>query len=207
LYSQSHLQRKADEHALSHLKRVVELLEHVLKFTPFERLVLAGATDATSELFRLLPKTFRRKVITSASLPATATESQILEEVLFIGRKAERVHELETADLLITAAAKTDRGVTGLAPTLSALNTNRVRDLVYPPGTAFRGGVCEACDALFPDDTMNCEFCGLPVKPAEDLTEAILAKALSEGATIEQVRGEAAEKLNAARGIGAFLRY
>ena len=54
---------------------------------------------------------------------------------------------------------------------------------------------------------MNCEFCGLPVKPAEELTEAILAKALSEGATIEQVRGDAADKLNASGGIGAFLRY
>jgi peptide subunit release factor 1 (eRF1) len=53
----------------------------------------------------------------------------------------------------------------------------------------------------------NCDFCGLPVKPAEDLIEAILAKSLAEGATIEQVRGEAAEKLNAAGGIGAFLRY
>jgi peptide subunit release factor 1 (eRF1) len=207
LYSQSHLQRRADEHALSHHKRVVQLLEHVSKFTPFDRLILAGATDATSELFRLLPKTFRRKVIASASLPATATESQILEEVLFIGRKAECAHELETIEVLITAAAKCNRGVTGLAATLSALNTNRVRDLVYPAATAFRGGVCVQCDALFANDTMNCEFCGMPVKPAEDLMEAILAKALSEGATIEQVRGEAAEKLNAAGGIGAFLRY
>ena len=35
LYSQSHLQRKADEHALSHLKRVVELLDHFAKSRPF----------------------------------------------------------------------------------------------------------------------------------------------------------------------------
>jgi peptide subunit release factor 1 (eRF1) len=207
LYSQSHLQRRADEHALSHLKRVVELLEHVSKYTPFDRLILAGATEATSELFRRLPKAFRRTVIASASLPAVATESQILEEVLFIGRKAERALELETVDALITAAAKSNRCVTGLDATLSALNTNRVRDLVYPSATAFHGGVCETCDAVFPNDTMNCEFCGLPVKPAEELTEAILAKALSEGATIEQVRADAAEKLNASGGIGAFLRY
>lgn len=207
LYSQSHLQRKADEHALSHLKRVVELLEHVSKFTPFDGLILAGATDATSELFRRLPKAIRRKVVASASLPANASDSQIIEEVMFIRRKAERAHELETAEVLITASAKGRHGVTGLYATLSALNANRVRDLVYTAGASFLGGVCEGCDALFANNLTNCDFCGLPVRPHDDLIEAVIAKALAEGATIEQVRGDAAEKLDAVGGIGAFLRY
>ncbi|HLH31695.1 MAG TPA: hypothetical protein VKY31_10870 [Terriglobia bacterium] len=207
LYSQSHLQRKADEHALSHLKRVVELLEHVSRFTPFDRLILAGGTESTSELFRLLTKPLRRKVIASASLPVNAPESQIVEEALFIGRKTERAHELETVDVVITASAKANHAATGLLSTLAALNTNRVRELVYSEGRTFQGGVCETCDALFSTDMMNCDFCGLPVKPAYDLMEAIIAKALAEGATIEQVRGEAAEKFNDVGGIGAFLRY
>ncbi len=54
---------------------------------------------------------------------------------------------------------------------------------------------------------MNCDFCGLPVKPADDLVETAIGMALAEGAVIEQVRGEAAAKLKAAGGIGAFLRY
>jgi hypothetical protein len=207
LYSQTHFERKADEHALAHLKRVAELLEHVAKFTRVDGLILAGTTDATSELFRLLPKPLRRKVIASAPLSANAPESQIIEEVLFIGRKAESAREVETAEILITASAKGRHGVTGLSPTLSALNRRRVRDLVYSAGTEFRGGVCKACDAVFADDLMNCEFCGLPVKPDDDLIEAIIGKAFAEGATIEKVRGEAAGKLNAVGGIGAFLRY
>jgi peptide subunit release factor 1 (eRF1) len=201
------LQRKADEHALSHLKRVVEVLDHVSRFKPFDRLILAGATEATSEVFRLLPKPLRRKVIASAILEAHAPESQIVEEVLFIGRKAERVHELEIAETLITAAAKARHAVTTLPATLSALNGNRVRELVYAEDADFNGGACDTCDAVFANDTMNCEFCGLPVRPDSDLIETTIAKALAEGATIEQVRGEAAVKLNAAGGIGAFLRY
>jgi len=106
LYSQSHLQRKADEHALWHLKRVVELLDHFSRLKPFDRLVLAGATEATSELFRLLPKALRRKVIASATIPANAPETQIVEEVLFLGRKAERLHELQTVEVLVTASRK-----------------------------------------------------------------------------------------------------
>ena len=206
LYSQSHLQRRADEHALSHLKRVVQLLDHVWKFNPFDRLVLAGATEATSELFRLLPKPMRARVVASAPLWADASESQIVEEVLFIGRKAERTLEIEKAELLIAASAK-GHGATGLYSTLDALNANRVRELVYSQDFSALGGACGQCDAVFPSDMMNCEFCGMPVKPADDLAEAAIAKALSEGAAIEQFRGEAAEKLKAVGGIGAFLRY
>jgi peptide subunit release factor 1 (eRF1) len=47
----------------------------------------------------------------------------------------------------------------------------------------------------------------MPVKPDDDLMEAIIAKALAVGATIEQVHGEAANKLKLVGGIGAFLRY
>src|SRR5438105_3323746 len=195
LYSQSHLQRKADEHALSHLKRVVQLLEHVEKFNPFARLVLAGSTEATSELFRLLHKSMRAKVVASATLPSDAPESQIIGEVSFIARAAERNYELKKVEMLITAAAKGLSALTKLPETLEALNEKRVRELVYSEGLTVRGGVCNNCQAVFSDDTMNCDFCGLPVKPADDLVETAIGMALAEGAAIEQVRGEAAAKL------------
>jgi Bacterial archaeo-eukaryotic release factor family 10 len=97
------------------------LLDHFSKFKLFDRIVLAGASEATSELFRLLPKAMRRKVIASAALSANAPESQIVEEVLFLGRKAERAHELETVEVLIPAAAKANHGVAALPETLAAL--------------------------------------------------------------------------------------
>jgi peptide subunit release factor 1 (eRF1) len=207
LYSQSHFQRKADEHALSYLKRVAELLEHVARFHPFERIVLAGATEATSELFRLLSKPMRGRVIASAVLSAYASESQILEEVLFVARKAERSQELAKAEILITAAAKHQKAAATLVDTIHALNEKRVREFVYSEGFAAAGGTCEPCDAIFASDVVNCEFCGMPVKPVEDLIEVAIGSALAKGAAIEQLRGEAAEKLRAAGGIGAFLRF
>ena len=207
LYSQSHLQRRADEHALCHLKHVVDLLEHLSKIHPFDRLVLAGATDATSELFRLLPKIMRNKVIASATLPVKAAESRILEEVFLLGRKAERACEVQKVETLITASAKGHQAVIALENTLAALNERRVHELVYSQWFPMRVGVCETCDAVFPDDTMHCSFCNHPVKPSDDFIETAITIALAQGASIEQVRGEAAEKLRLAGGIGAFLRY
>ena len=206
LYSQSHLQRKADEHVLSHLKRVVDVLEQVSHVNPFDRLVLAGANVATSELFRLLPKSMRAKVCASVTLAANASESQILEEVLFIARKAEEKRDMDKAQMLITASAKGHNAVKQLPDTLTALNEKRVRELVYAHGFNARGGICEECHTVFPNDTANCDFCGLALKPSDDLVETAIGMAIAEGAAIEQFRGDAAEILKSAGGIGAFLR-
>jgi hypothetical protein len=69
-----------------------------------------------------------------------------------------------------------------------------------------RGGICEQCHTIFPNDTMNCELCGLPVKPSDDLVETAIEIAITEGTAIQQFRGEAAEGLKKAGGMGAFLR-
>jgi peptide subunit release factor 1 (eRF1) len=181
-------------------------LENVSNVNPFQRLVLAGSGPATSELYRLLPKAMRAKVVASATLPAHASESQILEEVLFIARKAEDEREMDKAQMLITASAKGHNAVSQLPDTLRALNEKRVRELVYAHGFAATGGVCEACRVVFPSNAGNCDFCGLPVKPADDLIETAIGMAIAEGAAVEQFRGDAAEKLKGAGGIGAFLR-
>src|SRR6185295_17583623 len=108
-------------------------------------LVLAGGSEATSGLFRLLPKSMRLKVVASVRLAANAPKARIIEEVLAIGSKAERAHELEQAEALIAASAKGQNGVIGMFATLEALNENRVRELVYAEGYAMRGGICDQC--------------------------------------------------------------
>jgi len=207
LYSQSHIQRKADENILAHLKRVVEVLEHVRNVNATARIVLAGNAEAMSELFRLMPKTLRGRVAGSAVMPGNAKQGEILESTVALARRAERVQELEKVDRLLTSSAKSDKAVVTFPLTLQAFNEDRVRELVYAEGFAAAGGVCETCHVLFPSDNINCEICGMPVKSADDLIENSIAAALAVGAAVEQVRGPAAEKLRNAGGIGAFLRF
>jgi peptide subunit release factor 1 (eRF1) len=91
--------------------------------------------------------------------------------------------------------------------TLKAFNERRIRELVYAEGFSAQGGLCESCGLLFPSDDLNCEICGIPVKPVEDLVEHLVSALLLEGASIEQLRGPAADKLRDFRGIAAFLRF
>jgi peptide subunit release factor 1 (eRF1) len=207
LYSQSHIQRKADENVLSHFKRVVDYLEHLTNLSPASRLVLAGSPDATSELFRLMPKSMRSRVVGSAVIWAGAPEKEVLDRTLELVSNAERAQEMEKVERLITSAAKGERAVITFPETLTAFNQDRVRELVYAEGFSAAGGVCERCHMMFPAHDVNCEICGMPVKPAEDLIENTIGRALAEGAAVEQLRGQAAEKLREAGGIGAFLRF
>jgi peptide chain release factor subunit 1 len=207
LYSQSHIQRKADETILAHLKCVVEVIEHLRTVNPTARVVLAGNAEAVSKLFRLMPKMLRGRVAGSAVMPGNAREGEILESTLALARRAERVQELEKVDRLLTTSAKGDKAVVTMPLTLQAFNEDRVRELVYAEGFSATGGICDTCHVMFPSDDMNCEICGIPVKSADDLIENSIAAALAAGAAVEQVRGPAAAKLRNAGGIGAFLRF
>jgi len=205
-YLQAVNHQRAGEHSLAHLKRVVELIERVVKFNPFDRLVLAGSGEATSEVFRLLTKSLRRRFVGTAVIAANAPERQILEAVLAIDSRAERAQELEKVELLIRSAAKDERAVATLAKTLEALHEKRVRELLYSQGFGGSGSVCPNCHALFAADAGNCRFCDVLLKPTDDLVENVVGTALAGGSSVEQLRGDAAKKLKAAGGIGAFLK-
>jgi peptide subunit release factor 1 (eRF1) len=206
LYSQSHNQRKADEHLLSHFRRVVEVVEHVAKFKPFTRLILGGSSEAMSEIFRLLPKSLRRRVVGPTVISGNASEKEILEATIAIERRAERAQEMKKAETLVTSAAKGSKAMINLSHTLDALNKKRVRELIYSQGFAAAGGVCEACGIIFSGDGVICELCNSPLRLADDLVEVAVGTALAEGATVEQLKGEAAAMLRSVGGIGAFLR-
>ena len=128
---------------MSHLKRVVELLDHFAKSKPLTGWCLQAPEKRQASCSGLLPKTLRHKVIASATLSANAPESRIVEEVLFLGQKAERAQELETVEVLATASAKGEHGVIDcFRKLLAALNDKRVRELVYAEGMLFQGTVC-----------------------------------------------------------------
>jgi len=206
-HSQGHFQRKADEHAHWHLKRVAGLMGRWANFYAFERLVLAGPVAAASELYHLLPKRLRSRVVGELPLPVEAGERQVLEATLRFEQGAERAAEIKLVEELIVAAAKQARAATGLESTLNSLQQGRVWRLIYAARFAPRGGQCAHCGMLFGDGRGSCGYCGAAVRPVEDLIERTIERVTEAGGRTEQVRGAAAVRLRAAGGIGAVLRF
>jgi peptide chain release factor subunit 1 len=201
------IERKGDEHAHWHLKHVAELTSRLAGVHELDRLILAGTVEATSELFGLLPKALRTKVVRQMPMPIHVTDAYVLAETLKVEEQVERERESELVKELITAAAKHDRAVLNLASTVRAIQEWRVWELVYADGFAPRGSQCGNCAALFAEEKETCDYCGKAVHPVDDFVERAAARVLEMRGKVEQVRGAAAEKLQEVGNIGALLRF
>lgn len=208
IWSQMVFQRKADVHAKWHLKKVVEMMARLEEEQEFDRLVVGGPTEVVSILETLLTDRLRSRLIGLASLPVEASEKDILEETNRLEQEHQRKSEKELVDLLLTAAGKERRAVTGLRGTVRAAVEGRVMSLVYEEGRQARGAECVRCGTLFEGQPQSCPQCGGYVQPVDDLMERLVESAVKTGESVELVRGEAAETLEReGGGIGAFLRF
>ena len=205
--SQTHFERTSDLHAFWHLKQVAETMDQLADAHHFDRLVLAGPVEATTELERLLPKRLRARLAGSMVLPVEATEAQMLEAARQFEQAALREAETTRVKQLIATAAKKTQADAGLLATLKALQKNRIWQVVYAEGFAARGRGCTGCRALMPEGQPYCDYCGAAAAPVDDLTERIVERVVSLGGQVEIVRGPAAELLRTVGGIGAFMRF
>jgi peptide chain release factor subunit 1 len=206
ILSQKRFQRKADTHAHWHLKHVAEIVDKLIDQYGFDRLVLAGHIEATSELSYLLSKRARARVVGRIALPIEASEHEVLEETLKIERQVEREAENRLVAELI--AADGHHPVRhGLERTLLALGEGRIWRLIYASGFSSRGGQCSNCAMLFAKTEGSCDYCGGAIGPVNDLVERMVERVLESDGKVEEVEGEAANRLQQIGGIGAFLRF
>jgi hypothetical protein len=204
--SQPVFHRKADEREHHYLKAVSEMAETLAASRAINRIVLAGGDGTCKELFALLSSDVRKRVISISVLPVQASLEQVADIVVRAQFRAEREYEVAKVASLLDRAGAHDKAVTGLAATTEALSEGRVHELVYAQGFAPGAAVCGKCGSTAVNQP-TCPVCHSVASPAGDAMDLIIGAALDTGAAIEQVRGEAAEKLNVSGGIGAFLRY
>lgn len=205
--SQMIFQRKADEHAKWHLKKVAGMMDRLLDNRPFERLILAGTTEAVSELKTLLPERLKDRVIATLSLPLYASEHEIQEACMNEVSRYERVFELATLNRLRTGAAKRQMAVMGLEDTLHAAVESRIRLLVYAENYGAPGSECRNCNHLSDTVVERCGNCGGRVDVHDNVLNRLVERVTHEGGNVEQMRGDAAGQLRKLGGIGAFLRF
>jgi peptide subunit release factor 1 (eRF1) len=206
-WSQMHIQRKADVHAHWHLKNVAEEAVQMANRERFDRLILAGPGQVTTQLQRFLPKRLSSRVVASLPLQATASPSEVLEKTQEVERQVERQRESELVDELITTAAKNEGAVTGVERTVEAVQEGRLWQLIYVGGLEVEGRICRECRALTMHQRDSCPFCQGPLEVAKDMVDLAAKRTFELGGRIEQVKGEAAEKLREVGGIGGLLRF
>ncbi|MDX6711512.1 MAG: peptide chain release factor subunit 1 [Blastocatellia bacterium] len=206
LRSQMNIERKADEHAHWHLKHVAELMSRLARRHDFDRLILAGTVEATSELNGLLPKALRARVVRRIVLPVEASLKVVLDETLKVEEEIERELEVRTVEDLINASGER-KAVLELDRTLDAVQQRRVWQMVYRDGFEAHGTECTNCGALSALEGDTCVYCGKPVREVRDVVSRADTRVIEMRAKVECVRGAAADRLKEVGSIGALLRY
>ena len=207
LWSQKQFQRKKEVHALWHLKHAAQLLDHLSVQYAFDRVILAGTEEVTSEFERILSKRLCTRVVSRIALPFIASAALVLQATQEVMARIERESERELVDRLLRDAPAKNRAVTGLDATLLALQEERIWRLIYVDGFQKTGGRCHSCGALCTDHCQVCPFCGGTLSQVKDLIDASAQRVVDWGGKIEPVQEDAARKLAAAGSIGAQLRF
>jgi hypothetical protein len=206
--SKENFQRHAEEHMLSHVHQVVQLMLETDQRKPFDRLILAGSTLVRAQIGLALPKRLRRKVVASLQLPVDASRQEVLDAVLQIEQETERKEEVRTVEALLTSASKGQEAVLGLAGTLAAASQGQIHKLIYADNFAADRAGCLNCGAPQQGGESRCARCGEELQPPARLLDQIVERVGRTGGKIETVKDKAAQLMNEKDGgIGAFLRF
>jgi peptide chain release factor subunit 1 len=207
-WSQARYQRHHEAHVYWHLKRVADLLARMYRRRRFDRLILAGPEEATSELRRLLPRALAHRLVGTFPAELFASDAEILRQTLDIERQVERGAEERLLAELFDLAGSAGRATYGVEPTLEALWLGEVQKLVVAEGLRAGGSECPGCGRLTVASLAECPACGAAMRAVEDVIERAAERALDQAGSVEVVHGEAAQRLlDEAEGMGAFLRY
>jgi peptide chain release factor subunit 1 len=206
--SQARYQRRHEAHVRSHLKRVVEELAGMLRRKDFDRLIVAGPQEATSELQELLPIDLADRVAAVVPAELFASEAEILEMSLGIERGVERQAEERLVDELVETAGSGGRASCGLGETAEALTLGQVRTLVVADGLRTEGSACPNCGWLEWGTVARCPICSHAMDTDDELVERAIKRAIDQRGEVEVVHDKAARRLSeACSGIGSLLRF
>jgi peptide chain release factor subunit 1 len=206
--AQARLQRHHETHVLWHVKHVVSQLSEFLRDKAFDRLIIAGPEEATTELRNHLTKELARRVVAVVRLEAFAGEAAILEMSLDVERRIERDAEATLVTELVDAAAGHGYAVCGLGPTIDALGMKTVYTLVLADGLRAQGGECPNCGWLVVGVVASCPACGHEMRSDDDVIDLAVRRAFDQGARVEVVHDDAARRLaSACHGIGGIIRF
>ena len=207
LYSEKRFHRRADEHAHLHIKRVASILRAMQSELALDRLVLAGAVEATSELNRLLPRALADRLAASWKLPIDAREPEILRQTMELQARREAEREFLLVQEFLEAVREGHQAVAGLDPTLEAIREGRALRLLYRVADPIEGGLCRGCATLSRLAAGACEFCGGPLARVRDLVGRMARVVADTGGRLDRLQGPAADRLEDNEGVGAFLRF
>ena len=206
-WSQARYQRHREFHVLEHIKRTLAGLNDYLSSRPFQRLIVAGPEEVTTQLVEVLPTTLSDRLIASVSCPPTATRDEVMAAAAPAIQDFERNEEESLLSKISGLADAGGHAVLGMDATLGAVGDGRVHELAVADGVSATGRECLKCGHLDAKRLDACPRCGASLDPVDDIIERATERVYAQGGRVEVMFGDARESLIARGGLGALLRF
>ena len=195
----------AEEVAGRNIKESAEFAARFFGEYNVRRILIGGTEENVIPFRKELPKSWQSLVVGSFPMSMNASQTEVLERALEIGRQAERRRDSHLIDAVLTSAGKGQAGVADLDETLGAVNDGRVQTLVIREGFRAPGYRCLGCGYLTGQELAACPFCGKDFEQIKDAVELAVRRVMQNGGEVEVVEDENNHKEFC--GIGALLRY
>ena len=200
-WSQARYQRGIEKEKDDHLKNTGDALMRHFKRQPFERLIVGGPREVTTDFEQKVHHYLRERLAGRIEVDVEhSSPDQVLETARPLIDKLEHQREQEALEKL------GERGACGLDEVLPPLNERRVELLILDEQFGGVTGVqCLECGWLGLEGD-RCPADDSELTELEDLTEAMIELSVQQSADLLAVHHERAE-LESHGGAAALLRF
>jgi peptide subunit release factor 1 (eRF1) len=205
-YDAGHAERKVENEAAKHFKKVGERLIAKYGNGSCERILIGCRQESWAGIERHLHPYVKHRLVGHFVIdPAVATPDEVRREVEPILEKRRAQERQELLKEVLDEARANNRGSIGLKRTLRSLEQGEVQTLLIGDGLTGEGVECTNCGHLDIRMVENCAVCGQKTREVENFTDALMARALRAG--VQLIHIPANPEFQRAGNIGALLRF
>jgi peptide chain release factor subunit 1 len=203
-WAQARLQRRVDELAQDHLRRVAEVLDRLVRRLRSPRVVVVASGETGADFVDLVAQDTRAAIAGIAHAEAHAQPPELLAAAVPVLERGRAERERELVERWAEEHGRNGRGAAGWAAVLEAASDGRVELLLFREGANHPAKRCPACGRLQLEGP-KCPLDGNQLEESEDGLDLAVHQTLAHGGTVWAVRDR--DDLDAVAGIGALLRF
>lgn len=204
-YDAGHVERHVENHAMRHFKNVAQrMLE--LQNAGCDSFVVGCREEVWPQLESQLHTYVRQKLLGRFTVdPPSVSAEQVREQAQRLLEERSAAERQALIREVLGSAQRNGRGKVGLRGVLEALEQGEVQTLLFGEAFYAPGSQCTNCGHLDSNLVDTCPACGHKMRELEDVTDAILRRALD--GNIQVVYVGADPQFEKAGKIGALLRF
>jgi peptide chain release factor subunit 1 len=185
--AEDRVRNKAEELGKRHFRRVVKLMEDLLRTDGYEIVVIGGHDYEIPEFLQFLSLELRDRVAgTFSADPATATLAEIKKSARSILERYEREQQQRLISRVLEKAAIGGPAALGLEDCLQAGSMAAVNTLLVQEGAIAAGVVCDESGWLATSGD-TCPVCGNPTRRTPDVIDELVTVVIDEGGSTRQI--------------------